>query len=79
MQITHCTHSLKLNKMKSLLGIKSLATGMLGSRQSATTNMAMLAKYDAAKHYAGNCNAAEFEDKPIEIDEMQIDKLYQSL
>ena len=79
MQIIHCTHSLKLNKMKSLLGIKSLATGMLGSRQSATTNMAMLAKYDAAKHYAGNYNTTDFDDKPIEIDEMQIDKLYQSL
>ena len=79
MQIIHCTHSFKLNKMKSLLGIKSLATGMLGSRQSATTNMAMLAKYDAAKHYAGNYNTTDFDDKPIEIDEMQIDKLYQSL
>ena len=65
--------------MKSLLGIKSLATGVSGSRQAATTNMAMLAKYDAAKHYTGNCNVADVDDKPIEIDEMQIDKLYQSL
>lgn len=70
MQIIHCTHSLKLNKIKSLLGIKLLATGVSGSRQAATTNMAMLAKYDAAKHYTDNCNAAEFEDKPIEIDVM---------
>ena len=65
--------------MKSLLRIKSLASEISGSRQAAANNMAMLAKYDAAKYYAGNDNAAEFDDKPIEIDEMQIDKLYQSL
>ena len=41
--------------------------------------MAMLAKYEAAKYYAGNANAIDFDDRPIEIDEMQIDKLYQSL
>ena len=65
--------------MKSLLGIKSLALEISGSRQAAANNIAMLAKYDAAEYYAGNDNAAEFYDKPIEIDEMQIDKLYQSL
>ena len=79
MRITHCTYSLKLNKMKSLLGIKSLVTEMSSSRLADAKNMAMLAKYDAAKYYAGNYNAADFDDKPIEIDEMQIDKLYQSL
>ena len=65
--------------MKSLLGIKSLVSEISGSRQAAANNMAMLAKYDAAKYYAGNYNAADFDDRPIEIDEMQIDKLYQSL
>ena len=70
--------------MKSLLGIKSLVSGISDSRQAAANNMAMLAKYDAAKYeaakyYAGNDNAIDFDDRPIEIDEMQIDKLYQSL
>ena len=65
--------------MKSLLGIKSLVSEISGSRLVDTNNMAMLAKYDATKYYAGNDNAAEFDDKQIEIDEMQIDKLYQSL
>ena len=65
--------------MKSLLGIKSLASEISGSRQAAANNMAMLAKYDAAKYYADNDNATDFDDRPIEIDEMQIDKLYQSL
>ena len=65
--------------MKSLLGIKSLLTEISSSRRAVATNMAMLAKYDAAKYYAGNYNAADFDDKPIEIDEMQIDKLYQNL
>lgn len=65
--------------MKSLLEIKSPETGMSGSRQAAITNMAMLAKYDTTTHYVGNCNAVEFDDMPIEVDEMQIDKLYQSL
>ena len=70
--------------MKSLLGIKSQVSEGSGSRQAAVNNMAMLAKYDAAKYeaakyYAGNDNAIDFDDRPIEIDEMQIDKLYQSL
>ena len=65
--------------MKSLLGIKSLVSEGSGSHQAAINNMAMLAKYEAAKYYAGNDNAAEFDDRTIEIDEMQIDKLYQSL
>ena len=65
--------------MKSLLGIKSLVTEVSGNRQSAANHMAIMAKYDAAKYYAGNYNATDFDHKPIEIDEMQIDKLYQSL
>ena len=65
--------------MKSLLGIKSLVSEISGSRQSVANNMAMLAKYDATKYYAGNHGATDFDDSPIEIDEMQIDKLYQSL
>ncbi len=65
--------------MKCLLGIKTLVSEKSGSHQAAAINMAMLAKYDAAKNYAGNYNAADFDDRPIEIDEMQIDKLYQSL
>ena len=65
--------------MKSLLGTKSQVSEGSGSRQVAVNNIAMLAKYEAAKYYAGNDNAAEFDDSLIEIDEMQIDKLYQSL
>ena len=65
--------------MKSLLGIKSQVSQISYSRQAGVNNMAMLDKYEATKYYAGNDNAIDFDDRPIEIDEMQIDKLYQSL
>lgn len=70
---------LKLNKLKSLLGIKSLVTEISGNRQSAANNMAMLTKYNATNYYSGSYDSTDFDDKLIEIDEMQIDKLYQSL
>ena len=41
--------------------------------------MAMLTKVEMAKDDAAKYKMAMFEDKPIEIDEMQIDKLYQPL
>jgi hypothetical protein len=65
--------------MKNLFGNKLQATEMLTNRQSANNNMAMMIKYDSTKHDLAKHNVAEYDDQPVEIDEMQIDKLYQSL
>ncbi len=64
--------------MKNLFGSKSQATGMSSNRQS-INNMVSLSKYDTAKYDAAKNDAADYNEQPIEIDEMQIDKLYQSL
>jgi hypothetical protein len=65
--------------MKNLFGNKSQATEMLMNRQSANSNTAMMIKYSSAKHDLAKYNTAEYDEQPVEIDEMQIDKLYQSL
>ncbi len=63
--------------MKNLFGNKSQETTMSSNRQS-INNMAMLAKYDTAFD-AAKYDSDDYDGQPIEIDEMQIDKLYQSL
>ncbi len=65
-----------LHHTNTCLAAKS---GLIHNRQSTTNNMAMLTKVEMAKDDAAKYKMAVFEDKPIEIDEMQIDKLYQPL
>ena len=65
--------------MKNSLGSKSMTTGMSSNRQSTANNIAMMAKGELAQSDAFKYEMTEIDDKPIDIDEMQIDKLYQSL
>ena len=71
--------------MKNLLKNKSPLAEMLSNPQSAGKSIAIMAKgeidqYDAFKYeMASFDHMNELDDKPIDIDEMQIDKLYQSL
>lgn len=65
--------------MKNLLETKSHAAEMPSNRQLTTHNMAVLAKVDATKYGVAKCEMAEFDNVAVDIDEMQIDKLYQSL
>ncbi len=64
--------------MKSLLRNDALQASKLNNRQLTNTQLAnnvkLMSGYELAKY-----NAHEYDDKLVEVDEMQIDKLYQSL
>ena len=64
--------------MKSLLRNDALQASKLNNRQLTNTQLAsnvkLMSEYELAKYDAPECG-----DALVEVDEMQIDKLYQSL
>lgn len=64
--------------MKSLLRNDALQVSKLNNRQLTNTQLAsnvkLMSGYELAKY-----DAHEYDDTLVEVDEMQIDKLYQSL
>ena len=65
--------------MKNTGGNKSHAAETSNSRQLSAHPIAMMAKVDAAKYDVAQYAMVALDDTPVDIDEMQIDKLYQSL
>jgi hypothetical protein len=64
--------------MKNLLVNKSQTTAVSSNRQL-IIYMAKMNKHNSAEDNLAKYSASEYDDQSIEIDEMQIDKLYQSL
>lgn len=65
--------------MKNLLGNKSHVADVYSRQQSNVKNFAMIANFDNAQHESAKFEKAALDYPPIDLDEMQIDKLYQSL
>ena len=65
--------------MKNTCGNKSHAPETPNNRQLSAHPIAMMAKVDAAKYGVAKYEMAELDHTAVDNDEMQIDKLYQSL
>ena len=65
--------------MKNLLEHMSHTTELFSNRRSTAHNINILAEIDAVSYHVAKYEIAESVPLTVDSDEMQIDKLYQSL